>query len=79
MLLQGAFKLNGTGIYSFLTWLFSKVLKDILILFLTIFISEWIADKWGCSRFEKAWWITLAVMMVLVFFLWARWGRMLLW
>jgi len=67
------------GLNSFLRSLLSGVLSDVFILFVVIYLGEWLADVWGFSRVERAWWITLATLLMLTFILWSRLGRILLW
>ncbi|RKD23089.1 hypothetical protein BEP19_12755 [Ammoniphilus oxalaticus] len=54
------------------------VLRDILILFALFFIGGYLADRWGWSRVEKAWWLALLTVALLTFALWFQFGKILI-
>jgi len=56
-----------------------SILKDILILFGLLLIGDYLADRWGWSRIEKAWWLALLTIALLTFVLWYRFGKILIW
>jgi len=56
-----------------------NTLRDFFIFFILIYLGEWIADLWGLSRVERAWWLTILIIGILTFILWLPLGRNLLW
>ncbi|WP_339062974.1 hypothetical protein [Tepidibacillus marianensis] len=56
-----------------------NTLRDFLLLFLLLYLGEWIAELWGLSRFERAWFLTILTIGLLTFVLWSPLGRNLLW
>jgi len=63
----------------FLQIFFWLILKDILLLFMLFLLGEYLADRWGWGRIEKAWWLALLTMALLTFVLWFRFGKILIW
>jgi len=60
-------------------WKVLDIVGDFLILFIVILITEWYAVKKQYNLFERAWLLTVAVLMVLIIFLWGTFGRLLIW
>lgn len=60
-------------------WKLLDIVGDFLILFIVILIAEWYAVRKQYNLFERAWLLTVAVLMVLIIFLWGTFGRLLIW
>ncbi|MDQ0229902.1 hypothetical protein [Metabacillus malikii] len=56
---------------------FLNVIGDFLILFVVVLLCEWYANKKGYNVVERAWLVTVVVLMVLMLALWKTYGRLL--
>jgi hypothetical protein len=64
--------------FSLLIWKLFDLLKEFIFFYIFILLGEWFVQKRGYHLFERAWIITMIVLVLLTFMLWINHGRYLI-
>jgi hypothetical protein len=59
--------------------MFLDIGEDFFILLAIVLVCEWYAGKKGYNMFERAWLITVMILLFLVSFGWYTFGKHLIW